>query len=79
MPDALFHGKNLLDSVYQGLKDGYYRFADNLSGKLKDIFIPFCGILGGPGNPPDDTYNKVTHNFRPCPSTSRVCQLLTTI
>ncbi|HJP91183.1 MAG TPA: RHS repeat-associated core domain-containing protein [Pyrinomonadaceae bacterium] len=66
--DALFNGKNLLDSVYKGLKDGYYRFADNLSRKLKDIFIPFYGIFGGPGNPPDDTYDEKTRDFRPCPS-----------
>ena len=71
--DALFKGKNLLDSVYKGLVDGYNRFADNLSRSIKDIFIPFYGIFGGPGNPSDAHYDETTQDFRPCASADKPC------
>jgi RHS repeat-associated protein len=65
--DALFKGKNLLDSVWKGLKDGYNRFADNLSRQLKEIFIPFYGIYGGPGNPKDEKWDDNAHQFKDVP------------
>src|ERR1700754_2027443 len=65
--DALFKGKNLIDSVWKGLKDGYNRFADNLSRQLKEIFIPFYGIYGGPGNPNDKKWDDDNHKFKDVP------------
>ena len=61
--DALFKGKNLFSSVWKGMKDGFSRLSHNLTRKLKDVFIPFYGIFGGPNNPPDETWNKDTEQF----------------
>jgi hypothetical protein len=45
------------------MRDGFSRLGHNLTRKLKDIFIPFYGIFGGPGNPPDKTWDKNTQQF----------------
>ncbi|HKV35771.1 MAG TPA: RHS repeat-associated core domain-containing protein [Pyrinomonadaceae bacterium] len=66
--DALFKGKNLLDSVSKGLKDGFKRLGKNLTRQLKEIFIPFYGIYGGPGNPDDKQWDDDKHEFKDVPA-----------
>ena len=62
---ALFNGDNVLKGAWQGLLDGYNNFADAFSRKLRDIFVPFYGLYGGPGNPPDEAFNAKKGKFDP--------------
>jgi RHS repeat-associated protein len=56
---ALFDPKfdelaDLFVGGWNGLKAGLKKFGENFSRSLKDIFIPFYGVFGGPGNPKDE-------------------------
>jgi hypothetical protein len=62
---ALFRGENVLKGAWQGLLDGYNNFADAFSRELKNIFIPFYGLYGGPGHPEKEAFDEKTGKFNP--------------
>jgi hypothetical protein len=50
---------------WKGLKSGLKKFGENFSRSLKDIFIPFYGVFGGPGNPKNEkeVYDPDVHGY----------------